>query len=419
MAVHRSRHPRRSPSGACEPRTRCVPSCPFMHGTAHWMAFSTLFIGGVVVIPDEHHLDPIALWRLIERGTGQLPRDRGRRVRAPAARRARHARGPRPRPLVPARRLVGRRDPVALAEACARRTPARRARRRRLRRVGDGRAGAVGRRRGRRRRRPPPRFRVGDDTQVLGDDLRPVGVGVVGRLARRGHIPLGYYKDPEKTADDVPGRRRRALGGSRRPRGRRDRRLDHTARSGLGLDQHRRREGVSRRGRVGAEGTSTTSSTPSSSGYPTNASANASSRSCRPASAPRRRSKRCNCTAAGIWPGTRCRATSSSSTRSSDRPRASPTTGGPERRPRARRVRSKRDRQPLAGETSPYLRQHADNPVDWYPWGDEAFALARDRDVPVFLSVGYSSCHWCHVMAHESFENDETAARDERPRSST
>jgi uncharacterized protein len=64
----------------------------------------------------------------------------------------------------------------------------------------------------------------------------------------------------------------------------------------------------------------------------------------------------------------------------------------------------------LAHETSPYLRQHADNPVEWYPWGDEAFALARERDVPVFLSVGYSSCHWCHVMAHESFEDAETAA---------
>jgi len=63
----------------------------------------------------------------------------------------------------------------------------------------------------------------------------------------------------------------------------------------------------------------------------------------------------------------------------------------------------------LAAETSPYLRQHADNPVDWMPWGDEAFALARERDVPVFLSVGYSSCHWCHVMAHESFEDASTA----------
>jgi len=63
----------------------------------------------------------------------------------------------------------------------------------------------------------------------------------------------------------------------------------------------------------------------------------------------------------------------------------------------------------LATETSPYLRQHADNPVDWYPWGDEAFAAARERDVPLLLSVGYSSCHWCHVMAHESFEDPAVA----------
>ncbi len=63
----------------------------------------------------------------------------------------------------------------------------------------------------------------------------------------------------------------------------------------------------------------------------------------------------------------------------------------------------------LAKETSPYLLQHADNPVDWYPWGDEAFALARQQGKPVLLSVGYSACHWCHVMAHESFEDDATA----------
>jgi hypothetical protein len=61
----------------------------------------------------------------------------------------------------------------------------------------------------------------------------------------------------------------------------------------------------------------------------------------------------------------------------------------------------------LGSAASPYLRQHANNPVDWYEWGDEAFARARDEDRPVFLSVGYSSCHWCHVMAHESFEDAE------------
>ncbi len=63
----------------------------------------------------------------------------------------------------------------------------------------------------------------------------------------------------------------------------------------------------------------------------------------------------------------------------------------------------------LISETSPYLLQHAYNPVDWYPWGKEAFDLARAEDKPILLSVGYSSCHWCHVMAHESFEDDETA----------
>jgi uncharacterized protein YyaL (SSP411 family) len=65
----------------------------------------------------------------------------------------------------------------------------------------------------------------------------------------------------------------------------------------------------------------------------------------------------------------------------------------------------------LAGATSPYLLQHADNPVDWWEWGEEAFAEARRRGVPVFLSVGYAACHWCHVMAHESFEDDATAAQ--------
>ncbi|MGA9279645.1 thioredoxin domain-containing protein [Ilumatobacter sp.] len=65
----------------------------------------------------------------------------------------------------------------------------------------------------------------------------------------------------------------------------------------------------------------------------------------------------------------------------------------------------------LADESSPYLRQHCDNPVDWYPWGDEAFAAARERNVPILLSIGYSSCHWCHVMAHECFEDAEVAAK--------
>jgi uncharacterized protein YyaL (SSP411 family) len=64
----------------------------------------------------------------------------------------------------------------------------------------------------------------------------------------------------------------------------------------------------------------------------------------------------------------------------------------------------------LVHETSPYLLQHAHNPVNWYPWGEEALALARERDQPIFLSIGYAACHWCHVMEHESFEDEATAA---------
>src|SRR5687768_5710892 len=65
----------------------------------------------------------------------------------------------------------------------------------------------------------------------------------------------------------------------------------------------------------------------------------------------------------------------------------------------------------LSREASPYLRQHEDNPVDWYPWGDEALSRAKKEDKPILLSIGYSACHWCHVMAHESFESDEIAKR--------
>ena len=63
----------------------------------------------------------------------------------------------------------------------------------------------------------------------------------------------------------------------------------------------------------------------------------------------------------------------------------------------------------LADATSPYLLQHKDNPVDWYPWGEAAFARARDEKKPIFLSIGYSACHWCHVMERESFEDAELA----------
>ena len=64
----------------------------------------------------------------------------------------------------------------------------------------------------------------------------------------------------------------------------------------------------------------------------------------------------------------------------------------------------------LIHETSPYLLQHAHNPVDWYAWGDEAFQKAKQENKPILLSIGYSACHWCHVMEHESFENEKIAA---------
>ena len=63
----------------------------------------------------------------------------------------------------------------------------------------------------------------------------------------------------------------------------------------------------------------------------------------------------------------------------------------------------------LADETSPYLLQHQNNPVDWFPWGSEAHTKAREEERPIFLSIGYSACHWCHVMEHESFENHDIA----------
>ena len=346
---------------------------------------------------------------------GELHRDRRRRVRAPAARRARHARSGRALDVSSLRvAALGRRDPLAVAEARARRTAARRARRRRLRRVGDRRPGSVGR--GRRAATSRPRRGSGSATTrwCSATTCGPARVGVVGRLARRGHIPLGYYKDPEKTAATFPvvDGVRWAVPGDHAVVDADG--IDHAARPRFGVDQHRRREGVPRRGRVGAEGARR-----------------------RVRRGRRRRARRALGRARRRGRAAAARRRARRSTRCSDHARAhlagykvprdvvlvdaierSPS-GKPDYRwarsdrHSRRRVRSRRDRTASRGETSPYLRQHADNPVDWYPWGDEAFALARERDVPIFLSVGYSSCHWCHVMAHESFEDDATADADE------
>src|SRR5947207_7235843 len=90
---------------------------------------------------------------------------------------------------------------------------------------------------------------------------------------------------------------------------------------------------------------------------------------------------------------------------------ADPTPASPQRSSRDVGTTEEREHtNRLAYEKSPYLLQHAHNPVDWYPWGEEAFAKARHENKPIFLSVGYSTCHWCHVMEHESFENEEVAA---------
>ena len=96
--------------------------------------------------------------------------------------------------------------------------------------------------------------------------------------------------------------------------------------------------------------------------------------------------------------------------------RATLATKGPDYVPRTRHLvgHAPKYTNRLILETSPYLLQHAHNPVDWHPWGDDAFAEARRRGVPVFLSVGYSTCHWCHVMEAESFEDEEIAALHER-----
>jgi 3-oxocholest-4-en-26-oate---CoA ligase len=187
-----------------EPRTKCVPICPFMHGTAHWMAFSTLFMGGTVIIPAEHHLDPIAVWRLVEREQANFIVIVGDAFA---------------RPLLDGLDSLSLKHAVdvsclhvvlsggailspSLKRALVERLPSLLV----VDGYGASETGGQGQSVVVAGGDVPnaPRFRVGDDTQVLGPDLRPVGVGVVGRLARRGHIPLGYYKDEVKSAATFP-----------------------------------------------------------------------------------------------------------------------------------------------------------------------------------------------------------------------
>ena len=184
-------------------RTRCVPACPFMHGTAHWMAFGALFTGGTVIIPPERHFDPLALVQLVEREQANFlvivgdafarplvdaldsPAGRsldlsclrvllsGGAILSPTVKRAlvEHLPGTLVVDGYGASETGGQGQSVVVAGGD----------------IPDA-----------------PRFRVNDETLVLDDDLRPARPGVVGRLARRGHIPMGYYKDAEKTEATFP-----------------------------------------------------------------------------------------------------------------------------------------------------------------------------------------------------------------------
>jgi acyl-CoA synthetase (AMP-forming)/AMP-acid ligase II len=186
-----------------EPRTRCVPACPFMHGTAHWMAFSVLFTGGTVVIPEEHHLNPVALWQLIARENANFVVIVGDAFARPLLD---ALDAPEVVDLdVSALRVMlsgGAILSPSLKEALIARLP--------LLLVVDGYGASETGGQGQSvvvaggDVPSAPRFTVGDDTQVLGDDLRPATPGVVGRLARRGRIPIGYYNDPAKTAATFP-----------------------------------------------------------------------------------------------------------------------------------------------------------------------------------------------------------------------
>jgi fatty-acyl-CoA synthase len=185
------------------PRTRCVPACPFMHGTAHWVAFGALFTGGCVIIPDEHHLVPFALWKLIAREHANFLVIVGDAFARPLVDEL-DTLAVKALDLSSLRVLLsgGAILSPGLKRALVEHLPSLLV----VDGYGASETGGQGQSVVVSGGDVPgaPRFRVGDDTQVLGDDLRPAPPGVVGRLARRGHIPLGYYKDVEKTAATFP-----------------------------------------------------------------------------------------------------------------------------------------------------------------------------------------------------------------------
>jgi fatty-acyl-CoA synthase len=188
------------------PRTRCVPACPFMHGTAHWMAFSTLFLGGTVIIPTDRTLAPVRLWQLIAREQANFLVIVGDAFARPMLDALDADADPNAADLdlsscrvilsggailspTLKREFVERLPGVLLVDGYGASETG-----------GQGQSVTVA--------GAPiasaPRFSVNAETTVLGEDLRPLPPGVVGLLSRRGHIPLGYYKDPEKTAATFP-----------------------------------------------------------------------------------------------------------------------------------------------------------------------------------------------------------------------
>ncbi len=183
-------------------RRRCLPACPFMHGTAHWFAFNTLFGGGTVVISPDRRFDPVRLWELVARERVSFLVIVGDAFARPLVEAIAHLDPPPDLSSLSAVLSGGAILSPAVKRAWVEALPA----------VilidgfgssesgGQGQsvaaAGAEG--------GGPPRFSVNDETTVLDDDLRPAPVGVVGKLARRGRVPLGYYKDPDKSAATFP-----------------------------------------------------------------------------------------------------------------------------------------------------------------------------------------------------------------------
>ncbi|MCJ7437975.1 MAG: acyl-CoA synthetase [Acidimicrobiia bacterium] len=181
---------------------RCLPACPFMHGTAHWMALNTIFTGGSVVIDTDRHMDPVHIWQLVATEAVTFLVIVGDAMGRPLVEAIEH--------LDPSIDLSGLTMLLSggaiLSPSVKRQLAARLPSTMVLDGIGSSEAGGQGQMLATKDGEIPsqPRFAMTPENTVLDDDLRPAAVGVVGKLARRGHIPLGYYNDPEKTAATFP-----------------------------------------------------------------------------------------------------------------------------------------------------------------------------------------------------------------------